>query len=90
MIALIENYEGREDGGYTRIFGDAELGKLFSKVQGAVIASGSELEKMIISRCKTIEDLDNFLESEHKNGIYLLEKKLLKIQNLRLNKNQIL
>ncbi len=34
-------------GGYARVFGNQELGKLLSTVQGTVISAGSELERLI-------------------------------------------
>lgn len=43
-MALIKDAEGRKDGGYTRLFGNEELGLLISKVQAAVITAGTELE----------------------------------------------
>lgn len=42
-MALVRNFAGREDGGYTRVVGDPLLGKLFSRVHSTVIASGNEL-----------------------------------------------
>ena len=40
-MALIENAKGREEGsGYARLFGDAQLGWLMSRVQATVISSG--------------------------------------------------
>ena len=62
-MALIENMSGRKRGsGYERLFGDAQIGHLISRVQGAVISAGSELEKLIADKVPTIPDLDEFLE----------------------------
>lgn len=33
--------------GYTRVFGNEALGELMSKIQGTVISTGSELERLI-------------------------------------------
>lgn len=64
-MALIENVRGRLEtqppSGYTRLFGIAALGNLMSRVQGAVIASGTELENLIWARVNRITDLDAFL-----------------------------
>lgn len=65
-MALIEKAKGRRTqqspSGYTRIFGIPELGQLMSRVQGTVIAAGSELERMIWDRVVQIPDLDNFID----------------------------
>lgn len=63
-MALIRDRRGRGDGGYTRLFGDPELGNLISRIQSAVIASGNELEKLIIERSNIIKDLDVFLQQD--------------------------
>jgi hypothetical protein len=64
-MALIKNAKGRRAGqapsGYTRVFGIEDLGNLMSKVQGTTISAGSELENLIIARCKGITDLDAFV-----------------------------
>lgn len=51
-------------GGYERLFGIPELGLLMSKVQSTVISSGSELEKLIQSKVKIVDDLDSFLDQD--------------------------
>jgi len=66
-------------GSYERVFGNAALGELISKVQSAVISSGSELEKIIASLVKNIDDLDAFLEQEvMPNGVLLARKRQMK------------
>jgi hypothetical protein len=67
-MALIEKAKGRREGqspsGYTRLFGIEALGNLMSRVQGAVIASGNELEDLIWERvAHPIQDLDEFLRT---------------------------
>ena len=65
LMALIEKAKGRRENqspsGYTRLFGIAALGQLMSRVQGTVISSGTELEKLIWERVNRIEDLDRFI-----------------------------
>ena len=85
-MALIEKAKGRREGqspsGYTRLFGIAALGNLMSRVQGAVIASGNELESMIWERvANPIPDLDKFLvEMLHndEDKVYVATKKQIK------------
>ena len=56
-MARIENAKGRRENqapsGYTRLFGIKELGQLMSRIQGTVISSGTELEKLIYERATT-------------------------------------
>ena len=78
------NAKGREDGssGYTRVLGNDELGKLISKVQSTVISNGTELERMIVQRTATVENLDEFIanatDGTQADGVYLCQKKILK------------
>lgn len=55
-MALISNAKGRgEDetaSGYERLFGNKKLGMLISKVQSAVISTGTELERILASKLK--------------------------------------
>ena len=64
-MALIEKAKGRRESqspsGYTRLFGIATLGNLMSRIQGAVISSGNELENLIWDRVRQVDDLDVFL-----------------------------
>jgi hypothetical protein len=77
-MALIENRKGRDDGGYTRLFGDPSLGQLLSRVQSAVIASGSELERYVIENARTLDDVDTFLEMDViPEGVFVVPKKAL-------------
>lgn len=78
-MARISKYKGRRAGGYERLFGDEELGVLISRIQGAVIGSGTELERIIRSKVKLIDDLDDFLQHDiMPTGIYLADKRQLK------------
>ncbi len=61
------------------MFGDTELGELTSKVHAAVISAGTELERLIKSEVKQIENLDEFLKQEiMPDGVMLAGKKLIK------------
>jgi hypothetical protein len=74
-VALIRNRLGRDDGGYTRLFGASQLGGLISRVQSAVISSGNELEKLIIERSPVINDVDTFLEQDiYPEGVLVATK----------------
>ncbi|MGE5653893.1 MAG: restriction endonuclease [Bacillota bacterium] len=81
-MALISNAEGRKDGGYTRLFGNDELGLLISRVQAAIITAGTELEKIIIEACDRkgmlISNLDAFLDTPHPEGVWVAPKKAVK------------
>lgn len=64
-MARIENAKVRErSGGYERLFGNRDLGILISRVQSAVISSGTELERIILARVDRVSDLDEFLGRE--------------------------
>ncbi|MEK9185148.1 MAG: restriction endonuclease [Patescibacteria group bacterium] len=84
-MALIEKAKGRRENqspsGYIRLFGIKELGNLMSRIQGAVISSGTELEKLIFERVTKIDDLDQFVIKtlhEKKVGIWIANKKQVK------------
>lgn len=79
-MALISKSKGRKEGsGYERLFGNSELGYLVSRVQAAVISSGSELERIIKSRVDLIPDLDKFLEMEiMPEGVLVADKRTIK------------
>jgi hypothetical protein len=82
-VALLKSAPGREAGGYERLFGDARLGRLLSRVQSAVI--GAELEQVIIELANTIDDADAFLDADIlKEGVFAVPKKVLK-KSKRLN-----
>jgi hypothetical protein len=78
-VALIRNRQGRTDGGYTRLFGDSQLGGLISRVQSAVISSGNELEKLIIERAPVIGEVDRFLQQDiYPEGVFVATKGAIK------------
>ncbi len=70
-MSKISNQQGRDVqkngiSGYTRVIGNNELGQLLSRVQACVISNGNELEKLLISRCSIIEDIDIFIKNVEK------------------------
>jgi hypothetical protein len=84
-MALIKNTKGRRENqspsGYTRLFGIPELGQLVSRIQGTVISSGSELERLIYERATKIDDFDGFISKYlHKQeaGIWVTSKQQIK------------
>jgi hypothetical protein len=84
-VALLKAAPGREAGGYERLFGDAKLGRLLSRVQSAVIRAGAELEQVIIELANTIDDADAFLDADIlQEGVFAVPKKVLK-KSKRLN-----
>ena len=79
-MALIRNAKPKNtSGSYERLFGNAELGELASKIQSAVISSGSELEALISHVVPNIDDLDAFLKQEiMPDGVSLARKPQIK------------
>ena len=77
IMAPIKDAKGRLEGsGYSRLFDDNDLGHLISRVQSAVISSGTELERLIKEKVQTISDLDEFLEQEiMPDGVRVAAKK---------------
>lgn len=85
-MAVIERMRGRRasqsPSGYSRLFGDCLLGNLLSRVQGAVIASGTELEKLIWERVHQVPDFDLFVTKQvksTKSGIWVARKEQVKV-----------
>lgn len=84
-MALIENRSGRLDGGYTRLLGDEHLGRLLSRVQSAVIAAGTELERFVTEQSRTIDNLDEYLDLDvFPEGIFVAPKRIMK-RSSRIN-----
>lgn len=84
-MATIKQIKGRRitqsPSGYTRLFGNSELGNLMSKIQGAVISSGTELEKLIWERTRQIDDFDLFISKTIKQqteGMWIAKKNQIK------------
>ena len=87
-MALIREAKGRRKdqspSGYSRLFGNSELGNLLSRVQGTVISAGSELEKLIIERCRPIKDFDKFITNldDRTSGIFVATKRQIKASKI--------
>ncbi len=79
-MALIRKAKPKTvSGGYDRVFGNKELGHLISRVQSAVISSGSELERIIGNRTHVIFDIDEFLKIQTmEDGVFIARKKDIK------------
>ena len=84
-MARIENAKGRRadqsPSGYTRLFGVPALGNLMSRIQAAVISSGSELEQLIWDRVVQIDDLDHFLKTtlhSEEDRVFVARKQQIK------------
>lgn len=81
MARISERRPGREDGGFTRTFGDAGLGALLSMTHATSISAGTELEKQIQSlhaNLMTAEQLGQFLKNALPNGKYVMAKDLIR------------
>jgi len=79
-MAKIQDTKIKEtSGGYDRLFGIPALGSLISRIQSAVISSGTELERMILERVQQIDDLDRFLQIEiMPDGVRIANKQQIK------------
>jgi hypothetical protein len=81
-MAKIRNAKkGREDGGYSRVFGHPQLGALMSRVQATTISAGTELEKLISEKHGQLMDasqLGLFLGNRLPAGTYVVGKSLIK------------
>lgn len=83
-MAKISNAKPKSNsGGYERIFGNKALGMLMTRVHSAVIASGSELERMIGQLVKhdgrIIEDCKEFFDRDiTPDQVSIIPKQVLK------------
>ncbi len=80
-MARMRNAQPRNtSGSYERLFDNADLGALASKVHSALISSGYELEKMIAEVVpNNINNLDAFLACANRDdGIWLARKQQIK------------
>ncbi len=90
----IRNAKGRKDGnsGYTRLFNNAALGQLLSRVQATVISNGCELERLILEQTNNIENLDVFIDDVTTNnkpdGVYVCKKRTLKNSRLTIKNHE--
>ncbi len=78
MAKIEDTKTGRKDGGYSRLFGNDDLGSLFSQVHATSIRAGTELELLITAESTVLKDLDGFINGTLKQGTYLITKKLIK------------
>ena len=81
MARISERKPGREDGGFTRTFGNAGLGALLSMTHATSISAGTELEKKIQdlhANLMTAEQLGQFLKNQLPNGKYVMSKELIR------------
>ncbi len=82
MAKIRDSRPKTSSGGYERLLGNEELALIFTKVQSTVISNGSELEKIIISKANSINDLDQFMNEVNirkmLNGVFLCSKKVIK------------
>lgn len=67
---------------YYRGFGNSALASLLSRTQAMIIKSGHELEKMILERVNTIDDLDEYLKKDYHDGIFVVPRKIIKKSNI--------
>ena len=81
MSRIASSNPGRRDGGYARIFDDADIGALISRVHGISIRAGTKLEHIIqqeaILHDKAIDNLDTFLDNGV-DGVFIASKQTLK------------
>lgn len=77
MTRIEDGKPGRRGRGYYRLFNDAELSALMSRIHGAVISAGHELERLISAEAPTLDDLDMFLDNGDE-GVFLVTKKAIK------------
>jgi hypothetical protein len=83
MALIKDSKSGRKDGGYSRIFGNEEIGALFSKVHATSIRMGNELEKIINSHSYLMEEkeFENFIFDNlniNTKAKFVITKKLIK------------
>ena len=81
MVRIDAGKPGRRDGGYARMFDDADLGALISRIHATSIRAGSELEHIIEREAEAnqtrIPDLDRFL-SNGVDGVFIADKRTIR------------
>lgn len=79
MARLRNSQPKNKSGAYQRLFGDAKLGVLTSKIHSTVISAGYELERMIYNMVPNVGELDDFLKCKNvDDGTFLARKKQIK------------
>jgi hypothetical protein len=88
-MALIEKRKGRRDAnsGYSRVFGNQQLGSLISRVHATSISAGNELEKIISSLANITITLDDIIDENFFEGVFLITKNSVKKSKLKLFSN---
>lgn len=81
MTPILSEARGKKGSNYGKLFNNDDIGRLISKVQSAVITSGTEIEKSIEAACMDagilIDDLEEFA-SNPRNGVHIATKKTAK------------
>lgn len=81
MVRIDAGKPGRRDGGYARMFDDADLGALISRIHATSIRAGSELERIIEREARAnqthIPDLDRFL-TNGADGVFIADKRTIR------------
>ena len=81
MVRIDAGKPGRRDGGYARMFDDADLGALISRIHATSIRAGSELEHIIERAARAnqtrISDLDRFL-ANGADGVFIADKRTIR------------
>lgn len=87
MVRIDAGRPGRRDGAYARMFDDADIGALISRIHATSIRAGSELEHIIQREAATsnalILDLDKFL-ANGVDGVFIAGKQTIR-QSQRIN-----
>ena len=83
MARLRERKKQNTSNGYSRLFGNEQLGCLISRIHATSIANGNELEKIINELIKkesrVIDDFDKFMSKDiMPDNVYLIPKKTLR------------
>jgi len=78
MAKINQTKKGRRDGGYSRLFGNDDLGALISQIHATSIRAGTELEHLIEQKANILKDIQAFLNNSLGNGVYLITKKMMK------------
>ena len=81
MVRIEDSKPGRRDGGYARLFNDADIGALVSRVHATSIRAGTELEHIVQRESHlngtAIHNLDEFL-SNGGEGVFIADKKAIR------------
>ena len=81
MVRIDEGKPGRRDGGYARMFDDADIGALISRIHATSIRAGNELEHIVEREARAnqtrIPDLDRFL-ANGVDGVFIADKRTIK------------